>query len=170
MAEPRKGCQEPTVSYVLPYELTRGKEAIDLYEQTGRKAQEWQQGLIYDMLARNEDDLWTHTKFGYSVPRRNGKNEVVTIRELYGLKNGERILHTAHRTTTSHSAAMRLSKLLDDMGYEEVIRQKKGDVYDKHYVFSKQFGLEKITLLGEGGGVCDFRTRTSKGGLGEGFD
>lgn len=170
MSEPRKGNQTPTVERVHDYSASYGADASDLYSKTGRTAQEWQNLLLCDILAYQPDGLWVHTKFGYSVPRRNGKNEVVSIRELYGLHHGERILHTAHRTTTSHSAAMRLSRLLDDMGYEEVIRQKKGETYDKHYVFSKQFGLEKITLLGEGGGVCDFRTRTSKGGLGEGFD
>ena len=31
MAEARKGRQTPTQSIVLPYEETKGKEAIDLY-------------------------------------------------------------------------------------------------------------------------------------------
>lgn len=168
----RKGNQFPTISVVLPYDKDKsfGKSAVANYNLTGRTAQEWQERLLYDIESVNEDGLWTHTKFGYSVPRRNGKNEIVAMRELDGLNRGERILHTAHRTTTSHSAALRLAKLLDDMGYQEVIRVKKGEAYSKHYVFSKQFGLEKIRLLDGMGGVCDFRTRTSHGGLGEGFD
>ena len=80
---------------------------------------------MYDILAVNEDGLWVHTKFGYSVPRRNGKNEVVAARELFGLIKGERILHTAHRTTTSSSASRRLVDLLKDAGYTEVIRAKQ---------------------------------------------
>ena len=56
------------------------------------------------------------------------------------------------------------------MGYVEVIRPKMGVKYDKAYIYSKQFGLERIVILDEGGGSCDFRTRSSKGGLGEGFD
>ncbi|MEG0109234.1 MAG: terminase, partial [Lachnospiraceae bacterium] len=103
MAETRKGSQLPTQSVILPYELTRGQESIDIYNSTGRTAQEWQELLTYDMLAVNNEGLWVHTKFGYSVPRRNGKNEIVIMREMYGLKNEERILHTAHRTTTSHA-------------------------------------------------------------------
>ncbi len=126
--------------------------------------------LLYDILAENAQGLWVHTKFGYSVPRRNGKNEVVAARELWGLAKGERILHTAHRTTTSSSASRRLAALLDAAGYTEVVRAKKGEAYGRHYTYSKQLGLERITLLGEGGGVCDFRTRSAKGGLGEGFD
>ena len=104
----RQGRQTPTRSVVLPYTETRGQEAIDLYNSTDRTAQQWQELLLYDILAVGEDGLWVHTKFGDSVPRRNGKNEVVAIRELYGLKNGEHILHTAHRTTTSAAAARRL--------------------------------------------------------------
>lgn len=170
MAEPRKGRQIPTKSVVLPYTETYGQEAVDLYNSSGRTALEWQEIQMYDLLAVNEDGLWVHTKYGNAVPRRNGKNEIVVMRELYGLEHGERILHTAHRTTTSASAARRLASILDAAGYVEVIRAKKDETYDKHYTFTKQMGLEKITLLRNGGGTCDFRTRSSKGGLGEGFD
>ena len=170
MAEPRKGRQTPTQSVVLPYYVTKGQEAIDYYNHSGRTAQEWQELLLSDILAVNEEGLWVHTKFGYSVPRRNGKNEIVAIREVYGLINGDKILHTAHRTTTSSAASKRLSAILNGMGYVEIARPKKEETYEKAYTYSKQFGLERISILGEGGGSCDFRTRSSKGGLGEGFD
>ena len=55
------------------------------------------------MMAVDDDGLWVHSKFGLSVPRRNGKSEVDKMRELWGLFHGEHILHTAHRTT-KHSA------------------------------------------------------------------
>ena len=170
MTEKRKGRQTPTQSVVLPYYETKGEEAIASYNSSGRTAIPWQELLISDMLAVNDDGLWVHTKYGYSVPRRNGKNEIAVIRELHGLENGERILHTAHRTTTSASAAKRLAAVLNGAGYTEVIRAKQGEKYQKAYTFTKQLGLEKITILDEGGGTCDFRTRSSKGGLGEGFD
>lgn len=173
MEAPRKGRQTPTKSIVLPYTETHGQEAIDLYNEAWgekRQAQEWQELMMYDILAVGEDGLWVHTKFGWEIPRRNGKNEIVTIRELWGLEHGERILHTAHRTTTSTSASRRLAALLDAAGYVEVTRVKKGEKYEKHYTYTKQLGMERIVLLGEGGGTIDFRTRSSKGGLGEGFD
>lgn len=160
MAEPKRlGRQTPTKSVVLPYENTYGKEAIDIYEKTGRQAQDWQKLLIYDILAYNDDGLWIHTKFGYAVPRRNGKNEVITIREMYGLIEGEQVLHTAHRTPTSSSAFYRLLKLLEDAGYKD----------KQDYIAHKQYGLETIEFPSSDGKVS-FRTRTSKGGLGEGFD
>lgn len=173
MAKNRIGRQTPTKSIVLPYTKTRGKEAIDLYNDAWgekRQAQEWQELMMYDILAVGKDGLWVHTKFGWEIPRRNGKNEIITIREFWGLEHGEKILHTAHRTTTSSSASRRLAALLDAAGYIEVTRIKKGQKYDKHYTYTKQLGLEKIVLLGDAGGTIDFRTRSSKGGLGEGFD
>lgn len=112
MKEKRLGNQKPTQSFLLPYTKTEGQEAIDLYNKTGRVAQEWQTLMLYDILAKNDDGLYTHSKFGYSVPRRNGKNEIVVIREMYGLIKGEQILHTAHRTSTTHSAWERIYDLL----------------------------------------------------------
>ena len=149
------GNQKPTSSYILPYKKTYGKDAIELYNSTGRTAQKWQEQILKDILAYNQDDLFVHTKFGYSVPRRNGKNEIVSIREMWGLKNGERILHTAHRTTTTHVAWERLLGLLE----------KAGINITSSY---RAYGKEHIAI--EDGGVIEFRTRTSKGGLGEGFD
>lgn len=165
----RYGNQTPTHSVVLPYTDSKGPEALVLYSETGREAQPWQKRLIDQIMAVDEDGLWLHAKFGYAVPRRNGKGEILTIRELYGIQNDEHILHTAHRTTTSSSAAKRLAALLKSKGYEEILRPKKDEVYINAYTYSKQFGLERITLLDTGGSV-DFRTRTSVGGLGEGFD
>jgi len=165
----RHGRQTPTSSVVLPYTETLGERAIDLYKRTGRTPQPWQEALVYDIRAIGTDGLFTHSKFGYEVPRRNGKGEIITITELDDLFAGRKVLHTAHRTTTSSSASLRLANLLKDMGYEEIQRISRNEVYEKAYTYSKQFGLERINLLDTGGSV-DFRTRTSVGGLGEGFD
>ena len=165
----RYGRQTPTSSVVLPYTETLGERAIDLYKQTNRTPQPWQEAMVYDIRAVDGDGLFVHMKFGYEVPRRNGKGEIITIVELDDLFDGRHCLHTAHRTTTSSSASLRLATLLKDMGYEEVQRISRDKVYEKAYTYSKQFGLECIKLL-DTGGTVDFRTRTSVGGLGEGFD
>lgn len=165
------GNKNPTESLILPYEKTRGFEAIDLYAATRRSAQDWQIKLIYDILAQNNEGLWIHTKFGYSVPRRNGKSEIAIIRCLFGLVDGERILYTAHRTTTSHSVWERLKEMLDKLGFINASVARKADdvpndlLYDSY----KAYGLESIELRRSGGKI-NFRTRSAKGGLGEGYD
>lgn len=150
----RLGRQTPTFAFVIPYEKTYGDEAIELYETSGRTAREWQSLLVYDLLAIDDEGLFTHSKYGYEIPRRNGKGEVIAIREMWGLAHGEKMLHTAHRTTTTRSAWERLCGLLDDAGIP--------------YHPTKQWGIETISV--DGGGKVAFRTRSSKGGLGEGYD
>lgn len=166
----RLGNQIPTLSRKQKYKKSHGKEAVELYAATGRELMKWQSDAIDAILAYDNDGLWVHAKVGYSVPRRNGKSEILVDRELYGLVEvGEKILHTAHRTTTSHASSVKLSQALDALGYHEVQRVSKGKEYEKSYTYSKQYGLERIVLLDTGGSV-DFRTRSGKGGLGEGFD
>lgn len=165
----RLGRQTPTQSHVLPYVNTKGNEAIDIYNETGRTALEWQVGLVYDILAVDENDKWIHSKYGFAVPRQNGKNEVLVIRELFALIKGERVLHTAHRTATSHAAFERLTALLDALGYKEQIRVKKDEAPADGYTSYKQFGLESVRLC-LGNGVINFRTRSDKAGLGESYD
>ena len=169
MADHKVGSQLPTQSIVLPFESSKGAEAIEIYEQSGRKAFDWQKLLVSDLMAVGPDGLWTHQKFGYEVPRQNGKGEVLVMREWWGLVNGENICHTAHKTSTSHSAFVRLKKALDDAGYTELGRKKKDAVIpDRSYKSTKQYGLEQIFLT-EGGTIV-FRTRTEAGGIGESFD
>lgn len=148
------GNQKPTQSLILNQRNSDYKEAVEYYERSQREARPWQINLLKPLLSRTRKGLWTHTKFGYSLPRRNGKNEVIVMREIYGLMKGERILHTAHRTTTSHSAWERLCMVLDKakIPYESL----------------RASGREMVET--ENGGRVDFRTRSSKGGLGEGFD
>lgn len=150
-----KGCQVPSNGFVIPYEHSKGQQAVNLYNLTGRKAQEWQVLLLRDIMSFNEDGLWVHVKFGYSLPRRNGKSEILAMRELWGLVNGEHIMHTAHRTTTTHAAWEKLCSMLEDIGLE--------------YRAIRAAGRERIELVDTKGRI-EYRTRTSKGGLGEGVD
>ncbi|WP_455093122.1 terminase [Parvimonas micra] len=159
MAKKKIGNQKPTQSLILSTKNSDYKEAIELYERSGRKSQKWQTNLLKAILSKTKKGLWVHTKFGYSVPRRNGKNEIIAMRELYGLDKGEHINHTAHRTTTSHAAWERLLRIISRAGFKE----------DIDYTSLRASGREKIEFL-KTGGVIEFRTRTSTGGLGEGFD
>lgn len=151
----RQGRQSPTVSVVLPYNDTKGPEAIELYNASERTALDWQASLTYDIMAVDEEGLWIHQKFGYSVSRRNGKSEMALARCIWGLKNGERILYTAHRASTSHAIWDRLGRLCP----------KVGIVIDSSF---RAFGKEHLYCQGDG--IIEFRTRTSTGGLGEGYD
>lgn len=165
----RIGSQTPSQSIVLSYDQSKGDEAVGLYEESKRTAYDWQKLLIENIMAQNEDGLWIHQRYGYEVPRQNGKGEILAIREVWGLVNGEKILHTAHKTSTSSSAFQRLLKILTDAGYVELGRKRKDQIIPpKSFKATKQYGLEQIFMTN--GGYITFRTRTETGGLGESFD
>ena len=155
MAGLRIGRQTPTSQVIIPFDKSKGNEVAYIYSKTTKQLHEWQKYLIEAIMGQNSQGLWTHTKFGYEVSRRNGKGEILIARELWGLINGEKILHTAHQTPTSHSAWERLCSALDEIGIP--------------YHSNKQYGLEVIKIAKTGGNI-QFRTRTSKSALGEGYD
>lgn len=155
----RFGNQHPTQSVILPYNESLCQKAIDYYEKTGRKCYDWQLDLLKPIMALDADGLWVHQKFGFSIPRRNGKTEIIYMAELWALEEGLNTLHTAHRISTSHASFEKMKKYLEDMGYVE------GDDFNS----IKAKGQERLELYATGG-VIQFRTRTSSGGLGEGFD
>ena len=153
------GNQHPTQSVNLHWTKTLAPEALGYYAKTGLKYYDWQKNLLEDMMAVNNDGLWVHQKYGYSLPRRNGKTEVVYLWELWGLHNGLNMLHTAHRISTSHSSFLKLKKYLEMSGY----------VDGEDFSSNKAKGQERIEFKATSA-VIQFRTRTSNGGLGEGFD
>lgn len=159
MPEVRHGEQLPTHSVVMPYEKTLGGEAVKLYNKSRRKAMPWQEQQIYDIMAVDDSGLWLHMKYGYSLPRRNGKSEILVMRIQWGLTHGEKILYTAHRTSTSSDMWTRVVEALTACGYVE----------KQDFKTIKSHGFEKIEMF-ESGGSLSTRTRSSKSGLGEGFD
>lgn len=159
MSSKKLGRQTPTKSVVLPYTKSKGSEAVEIYNKSGRTAQPWQELMMEDIMAVNEEGLWVHMKFGWSISRRNGKSELLIMRAEYGVSHSERVLYTAHRTTTSHNAWEKVIERLTKAGYVE----------GEDFKTTKQFGLERIEWL-DGEGIINFRTRSSKGGLGEGYD
>ena len=159
--EIRKGKQTPTICIRLPYTESLGTEAVDLYNQSDRTAQDWQALMLEDIMAVNDSGLWIHMKYGWSIPRRNGKSEILIMRAIWDLLHERRCLYTAHRESTAASAWEKVLRLLAKMGYRE----------DEDFKAYKSAGRRSIEWLKDGSeAVINFRTRSSTGGLGEGYD
>ncbi|MBP0989374.1 MAG: terminase [Oscillospiraceae bacterium] len=161
MSEVRLGKQTPTICIRLPYTESLGTEAVDLYNQSDRTAQDWQALMLEDIMAVNDSGLWVHMKYGWSIPRRNGKSEILIMRAIWDLTHERRCLYTAHRESTAASAWEKVLRLLTKMGYRE----------DEDFKAYKSAGRRSIEWLKDGSeAVINFRTRSSTGGLGEGYD
>lgn len=158
--EIRRGKQTPTVSIRLPYTESLGTEAVDIYNKSGRTAQDWQAIMMEDIMAVNPEGLWIHMKCGWSIPRRNGKSEILIMRTIWDLLHARRALYTAHRETTAASAWEKIVRLLTKIGYKE----------DEDFKSYKSAGRRSIEWLDGSEAVANFRTRSGTGGLGEGYD
>jgi hypothetical protein len=87
---------------------TYGDLAADFASDYGLTPDPWQQAVLDDWLAEH-GGKWASLTCGLSVPRQNGKNALLEVRELFGMVGrGEKILHTAHEVKTARKAFKRL--------------------------------------------------------------
>ena len=81
-----------------------GDLAADLAADYGLSPDPWQELVLEDWLAADRSDQWKHLNCGLTVPRQNGKNALLEIRELFGMVGlGENILHSAHEVKTAQA-------------------------------------------------------------------
>jgi hypothetical protein len=101
--------QEPRVHVAPPRpEKTFGDLAAYLASDYGLTPDPWQRIVLDDWLAV-QHGRWASLTCGLAVPRQNGKNAVIEVRELFGMVGrGEKILHTAHEVKTARKAFKRL--------------------------------------------------------------
>jgi hypothetical protein len=99
---------------------TFGDLAGDLAGDYGLRPDPWQQLILDDWLSVSSG-RWASLKCGLSVPRQNGKNGALEMRELFGMiGRGEKVLHTAHQVKTAQKHFRRLKHFfgtkVDDAG------------------------------------------------------
>lgn len=122
LQRPLRGRQEPRVRLEPKRAYSDGEDAGTLSEAYGLKPDPWQQIVLDAWLGRDEHDKYTASRCGVLVPRQNGKNAILEMRELYGMVIlGEKILHTAHEVKTARKAFLRLAGFFEnDREYPEL--------------------------------------------------
>lgn len=88
---------------------TYGDIACAFAAKYGLLPDDWQELVLRDWLAVDPEGLWAALTCGLALPRQNGKNGCVEVRELFGMVMlGEKFLHTAHEVKTARKAFKRL--------------------------------------------------------------
>lgn len=91
------------------------EEAAFVASQYGLTPDPWQEHVLERWLGFRADGKWSHSRCGLSVPRQNGKNALLEIRELFGMVGlGEKFLHTAHEVKTARKAFIRLASFFEN--------------------------------------------------------
>lgn len=108
--------QVPRVAIAPRAKFTQADDAAFLASGYGLAPDPWQMLVLEDWLAeRGVNGKWASTRCGLAVPRQNGKNALLEIRELYGMVVlGEKFLHTAHEVKTARKAFLRLASFFEN--------------------------------------------------------
>lgn len=115
MTKALKGNQIPRIRLEPKRAYTDGEDAATLASAYGLTPDPWQQLILDSWLGRDPYDKYTASRCGVLVPRQNGKNAILEIRELYGSAIlGEKILHTAHEVKTARKAFLRLASFFEN--------------------------------------------------------
>lgn len=154
----------PRFEVVPEFVSNDADDAAFLGDAYGLPLDEWQVRVLRAWLGSSENGRWAATRCGLSVPRQNGKNGVLEIRELYGMVVlGERFLHSAHEVKTSAKAFKRLQWFFGEKAQD--IHARFPDLNALVKEVRRTNGQEAIVL--KNGGSVEFVTRTKS--LGRGF-
>lgn len=149
-----RGVQHPLVASVPPGDDSDADDAIFLASRYGLTPDPWQEFVLRSWLSRKRDGRWSASRCGLALPRQNGKNALLEIRELFGVVVlGEKWLHTAHEVKTARKAFIRLSSFFENPREFPELADLVADV-------RKTNGQEAIVLTN--GGSVEFVAR-SKG-------
>lgn len=156
------GLQVPRVRLVPRAVSSDVDDAVFLSTSYGLRPDEWQESVLDGWLGLRPDGRWAAPKCGLAVPRQNGKNGTVEVRELHGMSmRGERFLHTAHEVKTARKAFARLLSFFDN---EREYPELAALVYE----IRRTNGQEAIVLAN--GGSVEFIARSKGSGRGYSVD
>lgn len=155
--------QRPRV-HVAPADIsqTDGDLASSFASAYGLTPDPWQRFVLDDWLAV-KDGRWASLTCGLSVPRQNGKNALIEIRELFGAVGlGERILHTAHEVKTHLKHFRRMKHFFGEKSNDPGARYPELNALVEHVRHVN--GQEAIIL--KNGGSIEFIARSKNSGRG----
>jgi hypothetical protein len=155
------GVQTPRV-HVAPKGRFRGdgEDAAFLSSAYGLAPDPFQSLVLEDWLARvAKNGKWASLTCACALPRQNGKNAILEMRELFGIVQlGEKFLHTAHEVKTARKAFLRLASFFENT-------RKWPELADLVKDIRRTNGQEAIVLTN--GGSVEFVARSK--GSGRGF-
>lgn len=109
------GAQAPRVAHAPKAPWSHAEDAAFLASSYGLTPDPWQMLVLEAWLGERKDGKWAASRCGLAVPRQNGKNGIIEVRELYGMVAlGERFLHSAHEVKTARKAFVRLASFFEN--------------------------------------------------------
>ena len=151
--------QEPRLDIYRDGDTRKAELLFDLLDEYGTPLHEWQKLVLRRWLAEDDDGKFVNLDCGLSVPRQNGKTEIIVARIIYGIIFGRRIgLFTAQKQKTVDVVKKRVQDFFYESPYEEIFNLLTPRFRDK----PRNYDYIEF----DNGARYQFITRTRLGGLG----
>ena len=155
-----KASQTPRIDIYQEGNTEKAELLFELLDEYGMRLLPWQRLVLRRWLAEGDDGKFVNLTCGLSVPRQNGKTEIIVARIIYGIIFRKAVgLFTAQQQKTVDVALRRVQNFFYENQYEEIFnlltprfRQKP-----RNYPY----------IEFENGATYLFMTRTRMGGLGQ---
>lgn len=154
-----KANQIPRLDLYQPGNTEKAELLFELLDEYGTKLLPWQRLVLKRWLAEDDNGNFVNLRCGLSVPRQNGKTEIIVARIIYGIIFRKAIgLFTAQQQNTADVVKRRIQDFFYENPYEEIFNLLTPRFRNKprNYAF-----IEFVN-----GSIYTFTTRTRMGGLG----
>lgn len=151
--------QTPRIDIYQPGDTEKAELLLQLLDEYGTKLLPWQRLVLKRWLSEDKKGNFTNLRCGLSVPRQNGKTEIIVARIIYGIIFRKAIgLFTAQKQQTADVVKRRVQDFFYENPYEEIFNLLTPRFRNKprNYAY--------IEFMN--GSIYTFTTRTRMGGLG----
>lgn len=136
------------------------EDVADLSARAGVVLDGWQELILRASLGERTDGLWAAKRVGVSVPRQNGKSQLMVARILAGvlLFEEKKIVVSAHQADTARESFNKLVEILEADGNEWLMaRVKPNGIMN---------AINREAVKFRNGATVQFKARTGAGGRG----
>ncbi len=159
----RFGRQTPRIDIFEDGNIDKAELLFELLEEYGMVLLGWQKLVLRRWLAEDEYGNFVNMDCGLSVPRQNGKTEIIVARIIYGIIFRKAVgLFTAQQQDTADVVKKRVQNFFYENEHEEIFN-----------LLTPQFRAKpknKDFIEFTNGALYKFKTRTRMSGLGTGND
>lgn len=142
------------------------EDVADLSARAGVVLDEWQELILQAAMGERRDNTWAAKRVGVTVPRQNGKSQLLVSRALAGalLFGEKKIVISAHQQDTAREAFNKLLEILEGDANGWLMDRVKGDGPRKSGIMN---ALNREAVKFKNGATIQFKARS--GAAGKGF-
>lgn len=136
------------------------EDVADLSFKAGVTLDAWQEEILRASMGERRDATWAAKRVGVSVPRQNGKSQLLVARALAGvlLFGEKKIVISAHQQDTAREAFGKLVEILEADG--------NGWLMDRVRPNGIMNAINREAVKFKNGATVQFKARTGAGGRG----